>query len=197
MKVSSNGIRFIANFEGFASRPYKHGSDPWTIGYGETKGIGPSSGPWTIGYAQARLNARVNRDFAPAVDRWRRKHRLKWNQNQFDAMVSVAYNLGVGMFIDGSSVGNSLRHALLVQRDTNVVLVLKLYRMPGTMFEAGLLRRRVAEGRLYTQPLNKKQRARWKAELDHRRAQLRRLRPGKRRAAIRRRYFALKRALGL
>jgi lysozyme len=183
MKASPAAIALIARFEGFRSRPYKVGSDPWTIGYGETRGIGPGSGPWTERYARQRLLVRVNRDFAPAVDRWRRKHKLRWTQSQFDAMVSVAYNLGAGMFNDRSDVGSSLRRALLAGRGVRAALM--LYRMPGSQFEQGLARRRDAEADLYQRKPPRL--ARLRAELAHRRAQLARERtPGTRRFLMRR-----------
>lgn len=170
MKASASAIALIAKFEGFRSRPYKIGNDPWTIGYGETSGVGPGTGPWSESYARQRLNARVNRDFAPAVERFRAKHGLKWNQNQFDAMVSVAYNLGAGMFRDGAQVGQTLRDAL--RRSHGVRQALMLYTMPGSQFEAGLRRRREAEADLFERRAVLSKAERWRNELHDRRVQL-------------------------
>ena len=42
MKISSAGLRIIKEFEGFRAEAYKPiPSDPWTIGYGTTRGVKP------------------------------------------------------------------------------------------------------------------------------------------------------------
>lgn len=193
MKASRECIRLIARFEGFRPTAYKIGSDPWTIGYGETQGVGPFTGPWTEAYARRRLLLRVNRDFAPAVDRWRRKHRLRWTQNQFDAIVSFAYNLGTGLFVDGQRDGLSLRGALKSGKASEVKKALLLYVMPGSQFEKGLRRRRLAEARLFAR--QDRRLARLRTELAQRRAQLRRTVDRERRAWLMRRIRSIKKAV--
>ena len=42
MKISSTGLNLIKEFEGFRAEAYKPiPSDPWTIGYGTTRGVKP------------------------------------------------------------------------------------------------------------------------------------------------------------
>src|SRR4051812_33830431 len=91
-KVSRNGVALIKRFEGFRSRPYRDAVGVWTIGYGETKGIGPGTNPWSETFASQRLQDRVNRDFAPYINALK----LPLNQNQFDALASFIYNVGPG-----------------------------------------------------------------------------------------------------
>jgi len=193
VKPSPNAIAIIARYEGFRSRPYKHGSDPWTIGYGETQGIGPGTAPWTEPYARARLVLRVNRDFAPAVDRFRARHSLRWSQNQFDALTCFAYNLGAATFSDGAPTGDSLRSALKSRSVTAVKQALLLYVMPGSQFEVGLRRRRVAEGELFAKADSRLPRLR--AELAQRRAQLQVATERLRRRWLMRRIRSLRRAI--
>lgn len=193
MKPSPNAIAIIARYEGFRPRPYKHGSDPWTIGYGETRGIGPGTAPWTEKYARARLVLRVDRDFAPAVDRFRARHNLRWSQNQFDALTCFAYNLGAAMFSDGAPTGDSLRSALKSRSVAAVKHALMLYVMPGTQFEDGLRRRRAAEGEMFAKPDDRL--ARLRAELAQRRAQLRVATDRLRRRWLMRRIRSLRKAI--
>jgi lysozyme len=193
MKCSPNGVALIARFEGFRATPYKIGADPWTIGYGETQGVGPGSGPWTEAYARRRLLLRVNRDFAPAVERFRVRHRLRWSQNQFDALVSFAYNLGAGVFVDGAATGETLRRALLSGNARAIRRAFMVYVNPGSQFEAGLRRRRLAEADLFATPDSPL--ARWRAELAHRRAQLARERKPGTRHWLMRRIRSLKQAI--
>ncbi|HEX8745119.1 MAG TPA: lysozyme [Thermoleophilaceae bacterium] len=196
MKTSPAGIKLIARFEGFRARPYKIGSDPWTIGYGETRGVGPNTPPVTERSARQQLIKRVNRDFAPAVNAAAKRWNLRLNQNQFDALVSFVYNLGTGVLTPGAPTGDSIRKALAGGgKPAAVTAALALYVMPGTQFERGLRTRRAMEARLYTTPVEHPKLAGWRAELAALRARFARDRDETRRAAIRKRIGELKRAI--
>lgn len=97
MKLSDNYIRQIRNFEGFSARAYYEGVK-WTIGYGNTyyeNGTPVKKGD-VISQARAEeLFMNILNDFSRGV-----KNSLKVpvNQNQFDALVSFAYNVGIGAF---------------------------------------------------------------------------------------------------
>ncbi len=104
MAVSPVGRELIERNEGLRLDAYPDpatGGDPWTIGYGDT---GPDVVPGleiTKGEADRRLRVRLDREFGAAVNR--AIGDTPTTQGQFDAMVSLAYNIGVGGF-DGSSV---------------------------------------------------------------------------------------------
>ena len=69
------------------------------------------------------------------------------NDNQRGALLSFAYNLGAG-FYGGRNFNTITRHL----RDKKWGLIpktLEMYRNPGSKVEAGLLRRRKAEGKLW------------------------------------------------
>lgn len=196
MKTSRAGIELIARFEGFRARPYKIGSDPWTIGYGETRGVGPNTPPVTERAAKQQLIKRVNRDFAPAVDAAAKRWNLRLNQNQFDALVSFVYNLGTGVLTPGAPTGESIRKALADGgKPAAVAAALALYIMPGTQFERGLRTRRRLEAQLYEKPVEHPKLVRWRAELAALRARYARDADKTRRAAMRKRIGELKRAI--
>jgi lysozyme len=69
------------------------------------------------------------------------------NENQQGALLSFAYNLGVGFY--GSPNFNTLTRALKNREWSKVPKTLELYRNPGSRVESGLLRRRKAEGKLW------------------------------------------------
>lgn len=69
------------------------------------------------------------------------------NMNQRGALLSFAYNLGANFY--GSSGFNTITKTLKNQNWNDVPKVLEMYRNPGTKVEAGLLRRRKAEGKLW------------------------------------------------
>jgi len=70
------------------------------------------------------------------------------NDNQRGALLSFAYNLGAGFY--GGRNFNTITRRLKNKEWHLVPESLKLYRNPGTNVEAGLLRRRIAEGKLWS-----------------------------------------------
>lgn len=94
MNVSPDGVQFIKNFEGLRLEAYKCQSGVWTVGYGVT---GPNIGPTTkITEIEAdRLFSDVLEYFEQGV---RERLKAQVNQNEFDALVSFAYNVGLSAF---------------------------------------------------------------------------------------------------
>ena len=97
MKMSSNGINLIFGFEGLELKAYDDGMGVWTIGYGTTviNGVKVKKGDTcTIEQAKSYM-AQDLKEFESAVDT---SVKVTINQNQFDALVSLAYNIGTGTF---------------------------------------------------------------------------------------------------
>ncbi len=98
MHLSENGNRLIKSFEGYHTRQpdgsckaYRCPAGVWTCGWGATDGVGPHT-HWTEAEAEERLVKELEK-FEKAV----LQHvRVPLNQNQFDALVSFAYNCGEG-----------------------------------------------------------------------------------------------------
>ena len=100
MKISSRVLELIKDFEGFSSNSYLDVVNIPTIGWGNTfyeDGTKVKLGD-QISKTDALklLEVVANRDFAdkifPAI-------KVKVTQSQFDAMVSLAYNIGTGAFL--------------------------------------------------------------------------------------------------
>ena len=94
-KTSKNGIAFIKKYEGFRSKPYKCEAGVATIGYGATyypngQKVKLTDPAIDEKHASILLEAMLN-PYEKAVDSYCRDD---INQNQFDALVSFAYNLG-------------------------------------------------------------------------------------------------------
>jgi lysozyme len=145
--VSPAGLAMIAGFEGFRSRPYQDAVGVWTIGYGETRGIGPHTKPWTRDYALRQLRTRVNRDYLAPVLATASIIHLELNQHQADALASLVYNVGPGILAPGHTMGNALRshdH----RRIADAFLPYDKAGSPPRAL-AGLTRRRRAERALY------------------------------------------------
>lgn len=113
MSLSDNGVKMIAQFEKFVGKPYLDMVGVWTIGYGNTyypnrtKVKGTDKHLTEAQAAKLKMDI-INLDFAPAVNIMLANEitKGKISQNQFDALVSLAYNIGTNG-LQGSSV---IRH---------------------------------------------------------------------------------------
>jgi lysozyme len=96
MKASPNALRIIKQFEGLRLTAYQCSAGVWTIGYGSTfypDGAKVRQGEKiTVEKADYMLKYTVSL-FAVKVSELIKS---KVNQNQFDALVSFAYNVGAG-----------------------------------------------------------------------------------------------------
>ena len=143
----------IKEFEGCHLKAYpdpKTGGAPITIGWGTTRrpeGSGFILGQFiTQQQADEYLMYDVEYRFLPALQKipyW-----SEMNDNQRGALLSFAYNLGAG-FYNGSGF-NTISRNLREKNWEAIPKTLEMYRNPGSNVEKGLLRRRIAEGVLWT-----------------------------------------------
>lgn len=90
MHISDKGLELIKSFEGCHLTAYICPSGKVTIGYGHTKGV---SLGMVITQTQADVYLREDCAKAEAnVNSFNKKY--LWTQNEFDALVSFAYNIG-------------------------------------------------------------------------------------------------------
>jgi lysozyme len=147
------GVELIKEFEGckLTAYPDPHtGGLPITIGWGSTRKRNGS--PFHLGEkitleeANALLEFDIRNRFMStlkSIPYW-----SEMNDNQRGALLSFAYNLGAGFY--NSSNFNTISRNLREKNWKTIPETLKLYRNPGSNVEAGLLRRRVAEGKLWS-----------------------------------------------
>jgi len=93
MKTGINGLNIIKEFEGLRLQAYKCPADRWTIGYGHTAGVSAND---VITEAQA--TSLLCQDVAESERAVNHYVHGPLTQNQFDALVSFVFNLGVGNF---------------------------------------------------------------------------------------------------
>ena len=92
MDISQNGLNFIGSKEGFKPDAYQDQGGVWTIGFGHVQGVYEGQ---VITLQQGLLLLR--QDAQHAVDCVNQSAgQFDPNQNQFDALVSFAFNLGCG-----------------------------------------------------------------------------------------------------
>jgi GH24 family phage-related lysozyme (muramidase) len=147
----ADAIQIIKEFEGCHLSAYPDplsGGDPWTIGYGTTRfpdGSAVQRGD-KINVIEADMLLRLEVD--RIAERLRTiPHWASMADPQRCALISFAYNLGAGFY--GSTGFETISAALRDKDWASVPAAMLLYRNPGTAVEAGLLRRRKAEGALW------------------------------------------------
>jgi Phage-related lysozyme (muraminidase) len=134
MKISDNGINLIKQFEGCRLDAYKCPAGVWTIGYGHTGDVRQGQ---KITAAQAEAYLRVDLGkFEKKVEKY---SKYNWNQDEFDALVSFAYNVGS---IDQLTANGTRGRAVIADR-------ILAYNKAGGKVLAGLTRRRKAERELF------------------------------------------------
>ena len=102
--VSTSGMALICSFEGIKLKAYDDGVGVWTIGFGTTiypNGIKVKKGD-TCTEAQAK--AYMAHDLKKIESAVNSAVTVSINQNQFDALVSLAYNIGTSGFKNSTLV---------------------------------------------------------------------------------------------
>ena len=137
-QISQNGLNLIKEFEGCRLTAYKCPANVWTIGYGHTCGvkagmtiIQKQADDFLFADCQKFVNYVNNRNYVPLTD--------QLNQNQFDALVSFAFNCGQG----------NLKTLCANRSLAEIADKLLLYNKGGGKVLAGLTRRRERERALF------------------------------------------------
>jgi lysozyme len=139
MKTSLKGIALIKEYEGLRLGAYLCSAGVLTIGYGHTGGV--KEGDLITEQKAEQLLQDDLKKFENGV---LRLVRVPLTQNQFDALVSFAFNLGVG------NLGKSTLLKMLNDRDYKGAAgqFVRWNKAAGKEL-AGLTRRRLAESALF------------------------------------------------
>ena len=97
--LTNSTLNLIKRFESFSEKPYPDARG-WSIGYGHYMGAQPTM--QTVSEPQAYDMLRD--DAQTATDAVRASVSVPLNQNQFDALVSLAYNIGASAFKNSTLV---------------------------------------------------------------------------------------------
>lgn len=135
MKISNYGLDIIKQFEGCRLHAYKCPAGVWTIGYGHTGDV--RSGDVITKEKADELLIQDLKRFELHVMSY--NHLYCFNQNEFDALVSFAYNVGN---INGLTA-NGTRNRL------DILKYLLKYNKGGGKILPGLIKRRQMEHDLF------------------------------------------------
>lgn len=145
MNISGNGINVIKSFEGLRLHAYLDSASIWTIGYGTIiyiNGVPVKQGDVItkeqaddiMSFQLKRYVAAINSLVTSSI-----------NQQQFDSLVSFAYNLGIGAF-----KGSTLLKSVNANPNDPAIKdeLLKWVRASGKVVQ-GLVKRRQREAEFY------------------------------------------------
>ena len=146
MKIDKKGLSLIAEFEGLSLKPYKCSASIPTIGYGSTyyengTRVQMSDVPITKQRAEQLLQHTADR-FASKVANLIKK---PVTQNQFNALVSFAFNVGSGALASSTLLK-------LVNVNPNDIMIAKEFLKWNKINKVpvqGLTNRRIKESALY------------------------------------------------
>jgi lysozyme len=144
-EMSENGLKFLMNNEGVILHPYRDSVGIWTIGVGCTY--------WEDGSKVKEGDAPITLERAMELFKSILKHyelavytntRDDINQNQFDSLVSLTYNIG----INGFKNSTLLKQINLIGSEDSIREAFLMWKKPPE-----ILGRRKREVELYFKPI--------------------------------------------
>lgn len=148
MIISKNCVDLVKRFEGCRLEGYICPAGKLTIGYGHTGSVDGIYIYKGMKISQEKAEALLRKDlqaFETHVNKFHNKY--KWNQNEFDAMVSFAFN--VGSINQLTQNGTRTKH--------QIALKIPEYNKAAGKILPGLSSRRAAEKALFLTPEIKKE----------------------------------------
>ena len=144
MQISNNGINLIKQFEGCKLTAYQDSVGVWTIGYGWTQPVEGKPVAKGMTITQQKANDLLTDGVAQYEKGVTNLVTVPVNQNQFDALVDFAYNLGVNAL-----KGSTLLKKLNAGDYAGAANEFPKWNKAGGKELAGLTRRREAERSLF------------------------------------------------
>jgi lysozyme len=139
MNISQEGISLIKKFEGCELEAYKCAAGVWTIGYGHTKDV--KEGDSILKEDAESMLVHELQEYCNDVDI---AVKVDLKQNEFDALVSWTYNLGL------TNLNSSTMLKVLNEgKHDEVPAQMKRWNKASGQVKQGLVRRREAEALMF------------------------------------------------
>lgn len=140
--LSASGLALIKAHEGLELFPYADVAGHMTIGYGHL--IMPGEN-FSGGISEHQAETILRADTEKAQRAVRVNVTVPLTQNQFDALVSLVFNIGIGAFTN-----STLLRVLNEGRYADAAAQFDVWRMAGKRVVQGLVKRRAAERDLFS-----------------------------------------------
>lgn len=146
-KISDKGIKLVTHFEGKHNKSYLCPANVWTIGYGHTGNVDGKPIKAGLIISDEKVIELLKEDMAEFEKAVSKLVKVPITQNQFDALVSFAFNVGSG----------ALRTSTLLKilnsgewDNADIERQFLRWNKGGGRVLAGLTRRRKAEAHLWS-----------------------------------------------
>jgi lysozyme len=139
MQYSRNGLALTESFEQCRLTPYRDEGGVWTNGWGNTHGVVPG-----VEITQQKADADLLANVQDAINCVNRVVTVTLSQNEFDALVDLTFNIGVGSF-----AGSTLLKKLNRQDYLGASKEILRWDLVKGKESAGLFRRRHEDQRLF------------------------------------------------
>ena len=146
MKISQQGIDFIKQFEGFRAKPYLCSAKVPTIGYGSTRYVDGTPVSLRDPAITEAVASALFKDTLVIYEKAVTKAvKVPLEQYEFDALVSLCYNIGVG------NLASSTLVRLLNEDEARIEVAGQFLRWnrANSVVIPGLTRRREAEREMF------------------------------------------------
>jgi lysozyme len=143
MILSQTGKALIQSFESCKLYAYQDERGIWTIGWGHTTGVVPY-----LTCTPQDADGWFDQDTQNVINAVNNSVKVPLTQNQFDALVSFTYNVGVG-----SEAHSTLLQLLNAGNFQGAADQFLLWNHVNGQVDAGLTRRREAEQALFLEPI--------------------------------------------
>lgn len=153
--MSAKGLAFLSAQEGLRLAPYNDSAGHATIGVGHLIHLGPVTAADRTryrGFTRADAIRLLKKDVASREAAVRRLITVELNQNEFDSLVSLVFNIGEGGF-----AGSTVRRKLNAGDRRGAADAFLMWRVGGP----GLIFRRQRERKLFLKPVPKRKPPLW------------------------------------
>ena len=149
MTTSAQCLSIIKELEGFSGKPYKDTDGKYTIGYGTRCPDALVSKYMQTPMTEAEAEAELIKEmvsYETAVNSFIDRHGLSYNQGQFDALVSLVFNVGTSWLTKGTTLIRALADGAGAN---DLIYAFSIYSMSGGSRSIGHVKRRLAEANMY------------------------------------------------
>ncbi len=154
--LSNQGVQFLKDYEKFASSMYNDAAGHATIGYGHLIHEGKVSGkssekPFQQGLSEQNADKLLRSDLKEFEKRVKRDVKTPLSQNQFDALVIFAFNVGKGGFSASSALKETNKNNFSAVPDKMKLWNKITNEKTGKLeFSQGLMNRRIEETEIFS-----------------------------------------------
>lgn len=147
---SSRIVTFLESFEGFAQNQYEDpvGSGNYFIGYGTACPKDAYPGGVTQAQAEQMLRSYLDGTAVTELNSYLAANGATLNQNQYDALISLTYNMGGSWMGDAYRIGRYVKAGLANYTPVQIVDAMGVCSHQGTKVIDGLVTRRIREAQV-------------------------------------------------